>query len=191
MNEHRIKEWLERVDRAAGPPAYGAVNAARIRRRVRRKQARQVAYPLAVAAVLLLGLGIWSVGTRTPQPSAPTGEERIASLEEQVRQLQARTESALRLVQDVLAQERQRERLDALEAELASIRDPIEQMRDQADRTAFTLVYQADRFQRELNQTQSAIEAYKQVIRLFPESRWADEARERLARIKSNGNDRI
>jgi tetratricopeptide (TPR) repeat protein len=191
VNEDQIKELLESVDRAAGLPSYGPVSAAGIRRRVHRRQTRQVAFPLAAAALLLLSFSIWSLTTKTPQPSGSGSEERIASLEEQVRQLQTQTESALRLVQDVLAQERQQQRLDALEAELASIRDPRQEMQAQADEAAFALVYQADRFYRELNQTQSAIEAYEQVIRVFPESRWADEAKARLARIKRQEPDKI
>ncbi|MBN1362900.1 MAG: hypothetical protein JW993_20040 [Sedimentisphaerales bacterium] len=188
MNDDRIKALLESTDRVAGRPSYGPLGVASVRRQARRRQVKTLALP--AVAVLLLGFGAWSVRTLTPEP-APRHDERIATLEEQVRQLQAQSEAALALVQEVLAQERQRERLDALEAELASIRDPREELRRQADRTAFTLVYQADRFYRELNQAQSAIEAYEQVIRLFPESRWADEARERLAKIKANGNDRI
>lgn len=191
MNEDRIKELLESADRAAGPASYGPVSAAGIRRRAHRRQMRRVALPLAAAAVLLLGFGAWSIGTRTPQPPASGSEERIASLEKQVKQLQAQTESALRLVQNVLAQERQQQRLDALEAELASIRDPREEMRTQADQAAFALVYQADRFYRELKQTQSAIDAYEQVIRVFPQSHWAEEAKARLAKIKTNESNRI
>ncbi len=191
MNEDRIRELLESADRAAGPPSYGPVSVARIRKRAHRRRMRRVAFPLAAAAVLLLGLSIWSVGTRTSQPPVPESEQRIASLEEQVRQLQTQTESALRLVQDVLAQERQQQRLDALETELASIGDPRQEMLTQADKAAFVLVYQADRFYRELKQTQSAIEAYEQVIRVFPESRWAEEAKARLAKIKTNESNRI
>jgi outer membrane protein assembly factor BamD (BamD/ComL family) len=97
----------------------------------------------------------------------------------------------LKLVQNVLAQEREQRRLDALEAELASIRDPMEEIKRQADKAAFTLVYQADRFYRELNQTDSAVESYEQVIRLFPESRWADEARKRLAEIRTLRTNQI
>ena len=191
MNEDRIKELLESADRAAGAASYGPVSAARVRRLAHRRHMKQVAYPLATAGGVLLGLTIWSIGTKTVQPPVSDGEQRIASLEEQVKQLQVQTESALKLVQDVLMQERQQRRLDALKAELASIRDPRNEIQAQADRTAFVILYQGDRYYRELKQTQLAIEAYEQVIRVFPESPWADEARSRLAQIKTNESNRI
>jgi TolA-binding protein len=189
VNDNRIQETLASADKAAGPPSFGCVSCADIRRRLRRRHL-MVAGPLAAAAAVLLVLGLWCVGTGTKEP-ASQDERRIASLEEQVRQLQAQTEATLKLVQNVLAQEREQRRLDALEAELASIRDPMEEIKRQADKAAFTLVYQADRFYRELNQTDSAVESYEQVIRLFPESRWADEARKRLAEIRTLRTNQI
>ncbi len=191
MNEDRIKELLESADRAAGPASYDPISVARLRRRAHRRQMKQIAYPLAAAAALLFGFCIWSVTTRTSLPPDSNSEQRIASLEEQVRQLQTQTASALKLVRSVVAQERQQRRLDALEAELASIRDPRREMQVQADKAAFALVYQADRYYRELKQTQSAIDAYEQVIRVFGESPWADEARSRLAQIKTDESNRI
>ncbi len=190
MNDERIRELLVNADRAARPASFGPVTAAGIRRRVGRRRMTVVGRPAAAAAVLLFAVGVWCVWPGTKKP-ASQGEQRIVSLEEQVKQLQVQTEATLTLVRDVLAQERQQQRLDALEAELASIRDPMEELREQADKTAFTLVYQANRFQRELNQTQSAVEAYEQVIRLFPQSRWANEARKKLAEIRTNRTDPI
>jgi hypothetical protein len=61
----------------------------------------------------------------------------------------------------------------------------VEEMQKQVDKAAFTLVYQADRLYRELNQTGSAVEAYNRVIRLFPENRWAKVAKQRLAEIEN------
>lgn len=189
MNDDKIRELLANADEAAGPPAFGHVRAAGIRGRLRRRRMMLAGCPAAAAAVLL-ALGVWCVCMRTTEP-APPDEQRIALLEEQVRQLQIQTDAALKLVRDVLAQERQQQRLDALEAELASIRDPRREIEAQADRAAFALVYQADRFYRELNQAQSAVEAYEQVIRLFPQSRWADEARKRLAEIRTQRTNQI
>ena len=76
----------------------------------------------------------------------------------------------------------------ALEAELASIPDPAEQMKQRDEKTAFTLVYQADRMYREMNQAQSAIETYEQVIRLYPQNHWAEVARQRITEIKKGGS---
>lgn len=184
MNDERIKNLLEDADRTAGPPQYGAVRARDIRLQLRRRRSIAIAVPAAAAAVLLGGLALWN---RRPHPQEPAAEpqERIASLEEQVRQLQEQTETTMRLVQEVLATERQERRLAALQVELASIPNPAEEVQRQAEKAAFALVYQADRMIGEMNQTESAVETYEQVIRLFPQNRWADVARERLAQIKN------
>jgi len=182
MSEERIRELLRNADRAAGPPLFGPTSATNLRQRIRRRRLMWLGIP-AAAAILLLSVGVWTFCShpRVPTPPQP---ERIASLEQQVKQLQAQTDSALKLVQEVLAQERQQRRLDTLEAELASIPDPTEEIERQVGRTAFVLVYEADKLYRELNQTESAVEAYEQVIRLFPKNQWANVARERLAEIK-------
>jgi len=98
--------------------------------------------------------------------------------------LQARTEATLKLVQEVLEQDRHQRRLTALETELSRIPDPRREIDRQVDQTAFILVYQADKLYKELNQTESAVAAYKEVIQLFPTNHWADVARERLSQIE-------
>jgi outer membrane protein assembly factor BamD (BamD/ComL family) len=59
------------------------------------------------------------------------------------------------------------------------------------DKTAFILVYQADKLYKELNRTESAVRAYKEVIQLFPKNRWADVARERLLEIEKHRSNQI
>jgi hypothetical protein len=135
--------------------------------------------------MLLVGAAVayLCVRSSTPVP-VPPQDNQIASLQEQLRQLRQQSEATLRLVQEVVEQERRQERLRVLQAQLTSMTDPVERMRQQADKTAFALVYQADRMYRELNQTESAVETYEQVIRLFPENRWAEVAQNRLSEIK-------
>jgi tetratricopeptide (TPR) repeat protein len=191
VSKDQIRQLLVGADAAAGPPAFHRVTAAGIRGQVRRRRFVRVAAPIAAAAVLAVAVAlsvIWTQAERS-QPEPP----RIASLEEQVRRLQAQTEATLKLVQEVLAQDRQQRRLAALEAELASIPDPIREIERQVDKTAFILVYQADKLYRELNETESAVQAYKEVIELFPTNQWAQVARERLSQIEQrriNKSDR-
>ena len=59
------------------------------------------------------------------------------------------------------------------------------------DKAAFVLIYQADRLYKELNRTESAVAAYKEIIQLFPTNRWAEVARERLAEIDKYKRDQI
>jgi len=182
MNEEQIESLLQGADDAADRPVFGAVTAAGIRRQIHRRRLLRTGVPLAVAAAVTLAVALPTLCLRMKTPSSQP--QRIASLEEQVEQLQARTDATLKLVQEVLEKDRRQRRLAALEAELANIPDPTRQIEQQVDRTAFLLIYQADRLYLELNQTESAVAAYKELIQLFPDNRWAQVARERLSQIE-------
>ena len=134
----------------------------------------------------MVALSISALMFRTTEPTPE--QEKIALLETRIKQLQARTDAALGLIQEVLDEERRQSRLDELQAQLASIPDPLEEIENQADKTAFILVYQADRLYRELNLTDSAVENYNRVIKLFHENRWAKVARQRLSEIENKKN---
>jgi len=187
MTQDRLGKLLKDADRAAGPPAQVHVNLAGLRRRAHRRTFVRLVSPLA-AAVLLLALGLWNRTVKTPDQNDE--QQKIASLQAQVKQLQARTDAAVNLIQQVLEDEARRQRLDELEAQLASIPDPLEELQKQVDKTAYVLVYQADRLYRELNQTDSAIENYNRVIELFPQNRWAKVARQRLEEIENAKSDK-
>jgi len=186
MTEDEIKTLLQQADKTAGGIAPVIVNLPAIRRRAGRRNIIIVASPLASAAVLMVALSISALMFRTTEPTPE--QEKIALLETRIKQLQARTDAALGLIQEVLEEERRQSRLDELNAQLASIPDPLEEVQNQVDKTAFTLVYQADRLYRELNQTDSAVENYNRVIELFPENQWAKVARQRLSEIENKKN---
>jgi outer membrane protein assembly factor BamD (BamD/ComL family) len=67
----------------------------------------------------------------------------------------------------------------------------MEQVERQVDKTAFLLIYRADQLYKELNRTESAVAAYKEIIQLFPTNRWAEVARERLAEIDKHRSEQI
>jgi uncharacterized protein YoxC len=182
VNDERIRQLLRNADSDAGPPALGPIRIARLRQRVFRR--RLVAAALPAAAVVLIGTAVWNTYFR-PHPGREQ-EQKIATLETQVRQLQAQTDAVLRLVREVAESDRRERRLDALETELAGIGDPMKEIERQVDKAAFVMVYEADRLYQQLNQTESAVEAYKEVIRLFPRNRWANVARERLSEIQEH-----
>ncbi len=180
MNEEQIKQLFVKADEAGGAPMFRRITAAGIRRQVHRRRLLRIAAPVSLAAVVAIGAVLLAISMHMegPQP------RRIVSLEEQVKQLQAQADATLKLVQEVLERDRQDRRLAALETELASIPDPVKEIDRQVDKTAFILVYQADKLYKELNQTESAVAAYKEVIQLFPTNQWANVARERLSQIE-------
>jgi tetratricopeptide (TPR) repeat protein len=182
VNEEQIRQLFAKADEAAGEPIFRRITTAGIRRQIHRRRLVRVAAPTSLAAVLAVAaaLSVPWIQTKGPSPQP----QRIASLEEQVKQLQARTDATLKLVQEVLEKDRQDRRLAALETELASIPDPLQEIDRQVDKTAFILIYQADKLYKELNQTESAVAAYKEVIQLFPTNQWANVARERLSQIE-------
>ena len=187
MTEEKIKNLLQQADKLAGGIDHIQVDVSDIRRRASRNNMTNLIAPLSVAAVLMVALGVLALMFRTTEPTQE--QQKIALLETQIKQLQTRTDAALGLIQEVLDEERRQSRLVELQAQLASIPDPLEEVRQQVDKTAFTLVYQADRLYSELNQTDSAIENYKRVIELFPENRWAKVARQRVSEIEKRKTD--
>jgi tetratricopeptide (TPR) repeat protein len=187
MTEEEIKKLLQRADKTASEPAVVRVSLSAIRRRASRRRVVNIVWPVCAAAMLMVAFSIWSLMLRTAQT---TERNRIAALESQVGQLNARAEVAMNLIQEMLEYEKRRQRLDELEARLASIPDPLEEIQKQVDKTAFILVYQADRMYRELNRTDSAIENYNRVIELFPENRWAKVALQRLSEIEKKKSDK-
>jgi tetratricopeptide (TPR) repeat protein len=142
-----------------------------------------VTAPLAAAAIILIAAGIWNLTIRNDKNTQD--QEKIALLQRQLEQLQARTDTAINLMQKMLVADQKQRSLNELEAQLASIRDPLEEIQRQVDNTAKILVYQADRLYRELNRTDSALETYHRAIKLSPNSRWAQQARQRLLEIES------
>jgi hypothetical protein len=182
MTEDKIKKLLYEADQTAGGPEPLSANlAAAVRRRAKRRNIANLAARIAAAAVVIFALGIWSFSVKKTWD-----RQRIVALEAQIEQLRVQTAATLNLIREVLENDRKQRRLYELQAQLASIPDPLEEIRKQVDKTAFILIYQANRMYRELDQKDSAIQAYNRVIELFPQSRWAEEARQHLSEIKNN-----
>jgi hypothetical protein len=185
MTEEKIKSLLQSADNLAPQPSleHSSITAAVFRRAHRRKIVRRVA-PVAAAAILLAAVGIQRL-TADRVKQAPQ-QDKIASLEMQIQQLQERTDATLKLIREVLDYEQKQRRLNKLKAELARTPDPLEQIEREVNKTAFILVYQADRMYREFNQVDSAVQSYNRVIELFPETPSAITAKQRLSQIRQD-----
>lgn len=185
MTDERIKDLLQKADRMS--PAFGGLPAdltMKVRRRAGQRRIRHIATPFALAAVALITFGIFHMTTKSSETAS--SQNRIASLEIELQQLQARTSATLQLLREVLERQENRRHLAELEARLASIDDPLEEVRSQKEETAFILVYQADRMYQELGLQESAVETYKRTVELFPSTRSAEVARKRLSEIQSS-----
>jgi len=180
MTEDTIKNLLQQADRAAGEPALVSIDLSAVRRNANRRQTINLAVRIVAAAVVVIALGIWSFSAKKTRD-----RQRIVALEMQIEQLRAQTDATLRLIREVLDEDRKQRRLNELQAQLASYTDPLEEIKKQVDKTAFILVYQANRMYRELDQKDAAIQAYNRVIEFFPQSRWAEEAQQRISEIQN------
>ncbi len=194
MSDERLQQLLRKTDEAfGGPPAGPADLGARVRRRAQRQHTFRVASGAAACtAVLVAGLtawvGGWGMGgpaePPTPGPDAPQMVS-IAELQARIEQLSEEVRAGCDALAEVLRREESERQLAALQDQTEA--DPLREVNEQVDRAALTMVYQADRMYRELNLRESAVASYEQTIKLFPQTHWAQVARNRLAELKTAG----
>ncbi len=200
MNRDPVETLLRQADRAAGPPPGSPVDLAdRVRRLARRRHRTQTAVRVAAAAALAVGIG-WAVSSATlrhgpgdrtvalpPPPVASPSPEEVDQLRSQFAQLRQEASELAAQIRGMIAIQEQWERLARMEQAVAGL-ESGEEIRAQMERAAFTIVYQADRMDRELGLRESALRAYREAIRLFPETSSAKVARDRLAEINPEGD---
>ena len=201
MSSDRIEELLRKADAAAGPPPAGPADLPnRVRHLAGRRRVVRITSGAAIAAMLALAVGTSILMTGPHVQPTPTdhvavtpgndSRDEVVRLRAEIKQLRAEADDILAAAKRMLVLQKRQ----TLLAELERIRaqpDPIEQVRQQMDKAAFIIVYQADRMYRELNLHESAIESYQQAITLFPETHWAAVARERLAEIENPKGDQL
>ncbi|MFQ5807931.1 MAG: hypothetical protein ACE5I3_15915 [Phycisphaerae bacterium] len=196
MSDDPLKRILQAADAAAGePPEMPADLAQRVRILAGRR--RRVRFGVSVAAAIVLAVGMTSLWSQTPAPSRPGGDSQmvrgpqeppdVESIRAEIEQLRREAEMRLavaRRTQEILTQMRRAEEFTKQEV----VPDPIARARREVEKAAYTLVYQADRMCRELDLCDSAAVKYQRVVELFPDTRWAAVARQRLDEIKKTGD---
>jgi septal ring factor EnvC (AmiA/AmiB activator) len=186
MNNDRLEQLLQAADKSAGRPVYHTDNLADfVHRRARRRRIKMVVAPIAAAFLILAGF--WILPKTVGQK--PLTPEQIASLNTQIRDLNKRVDATLNLVREVLAQQKAQQRLDELNAQLAAIPDPLDELNKKVEKTAFILVYYADKRYEESGNPQDVIQTYNRVIELFPDTRSAKLAKQKLVEIQKNKTD--
>lgn len=201
MSEDPIKELLRKVDLAAGPPNSQGDLVARVFRLARRRAA-VTRWAAAAGIVLALGAAGLMVriagpgGAQRPQgqladaqrrpstsidtPNGPPAAQTPGSrLRAEIASLRAEADSRAAVVEHMLAAEQRRKSLARYRRQRAWP-DPGEQVERRMDRAALAMVFQADRMYGQTETRAPAMAIYHRTIELFPESRWADVARQRL-----------
>jgi len=184
MTKDKMQNLLQNADRMAGPPGTVSVGLAGItRQHAHHRHRRKIVASLSVAAVIMLSVGIW-------QWTAGVGrineQKRIAKMQADMQFLRAQADVTLKVVNELLERQRRQQRIAELRAKLAAIDDPLEKMNEEIETTAFTIVYFADKKLQRPGQKAAAIEDYKTVLRLYPQTRSAEKAKQRLAQLQDN-----
>ncbi len=178
MMDERLIQMLCDADRTAGTPhvADAAILAGITCRRAHARKIRRMAIGIGAAATIAI-LATMAVTIRIEQ-------QRIEHIQRQIAELTERTDATVAFVKTILEEHDDRQKLVRLNQQLASISDPIKEIQNRVDETAFAMLYQADMLYKQLNLKESAVQAYQRVIELFPDNRWAETARERIKQIE-------
>jgi hypothetical protein len=205
-----LKQWLRRADAAAGaPPALRADLPARVRQLAAKRRKNKVVglgalSAAAVAAGVILWATVWSDrNITTPAPvitqgdPTPTAAPNITQANTgsapatttvsdndrdaaRLAQIRFEIDWRLRAVKGVEEDERGRVRQDRLRTP-----DPLDAMRQNIDTVALVMVRQADRMAETSNNREVAATQYRRTVELFPQSSWAETARQRLLALSA------
>lgn len=204
MSRDRIEQLLREGDRVAGPPGFRRDGLAdRVRLQVQRQRRWRLsggaaAAGIAACAVLtLVQPGSHSQGddramVRRQPASQRAGstdiQQELATLRTEMQQLRGELRAAL---------EDDRRPPGAWQAAMAEalaeapVVDPLARFDQELERTAFLMVYQADRVYRELKLPDTAVRSYQKTIELFPSTNAASVARKRLTEIETSKGERL
>jgi hypothetical protein len=190
MPVDRLQELLRRADADAGPvPRLPAGLARRVMSRARRAQER-TALAGSVVAALLLAIGVMTF-LRTTAPSGfGSGEAVERRLTADVAGLQREADSRATVARRFAELRTRDERLAALQAEAARP-DAVQRAEQEVDQTAFVLLQQGDHLYRDLGLKEPAADSYRRTAQLFPETRWAGLARQRLTEMETDKGDTL
>lgn len=194
MTKEPLEKWLRLADEASGAPPPGAGDlAARVRRLAARRRRGAVLGGIGIAAAAgvaaLVFLRPPAQGPRpVPGPVAAVpkavAEAEVARVEQEMARLRDEADSRLRVARVVMRRERQIDRVAELQ-KAPAWSDPLEPIRRDVDKAARTVLAQANRMADDPAQRELAAERYREVSELFPQSVWADVARQALSQMEN------
>lgn len=177
MGNDKLSELLRSVDEAApAPTALSGDLANTVRSRAADRHRKQRVVFKTAAAVVIIALGAWGL---TVIDTRSESQEPTASLEAEVKQLNAKVDSLLSIVHEALEDQQRDRRMASMAVELATIPDPIKEMNRNIDKVVLNLLYKADN----IESNYFSIEAYKRIIKLFPDNYYSEVARQRIKEI--------
>jgi hypothetical protein len=184
VNDETLQTLLRQADASAGPgPCEAPDLAQRVRRRAQRRRImRNATLASTAAAALAVSIGLPLVRQPRMTPVNPAATLSPQEIEMELASLRAEIASREAFVERLLANEKQAETHQRLlAAEKAVPREGLSE-RDQAGKI---LIRQAHEWRVTDGRRAEALEAYRRVIQLFPDSPWANVAREQIRMLQN------
>lgn len=178
MTPDTLAQLLRQADREAGGPRTISDDLPERVHGLARQRSR-MKYHSGAAVIGLIAITGVLIGPRLrgnqAHPSTPTLAVSEAALDRELLAIRAETE---------------RLRAEFLKAQppmptRAQPITPVPSVDEELERAAYLIVYQADRYRRELDMPDSAAATYRQTIDLFPGTRAAQTAQARLGQLES------
>ena len=187
MNDDSIAQLLRETDATSPPPPLaGLASSVRHRAHTRARRRRSAAVAIIVLLPAAAALS-WALRPTLPVPDktlvlAPSTQSNPQLLQAEATRL--REEATVQAA--VLSRMAQRERRESVlrrRDQLAS-RAAFATGATEREKAALILLDHGDRLRKELRQSDAALAAYRRAAELFPETKWAAVARQRIEEIK-------
>lgn len=130
---------------------------------------------LSAAAMILVAFAL--------QYNSIVSQQQLAEINLSIQQLNKQADNTLLLVQQVIKSEKYNSSMNEMKNRITAASETMDELQAGIDKSAFALLYEADRLYNQLNMEDSAVETYKLLIKLFPDNKWSTVAKERLESI--------
>jgi len=187
MNDESLKQLLEQADMCSTLPDIDTqCLSIAVRHKFRRQQQIRRRAVAACAAIVITTLFYGEHVYQVHQK-----QQQIGSMQQQIQQLAQQTEATLKLVDEILAQQKQQDKLAALNCQLAAYTDSSESVQTEVNEAASILMFQADQLMKQSDRKDAAIEGYRRIIEYFPQTTAAQAAQQRLQQIQQTQTNSI
>ena len=195
-----LADLLHEADEAAPPPPTPVRLAEAVRARSRTVAFRRRVVAVAALPLVAIAPAAWLIRGAPPAPgdhaasraslptTIPAPPANGFPLPAEAAALKA--EASLRLaVADALRLRDERRRRPARSFDARPPMNLVDSIESEREKAALTLLDHADRLRRDLKQADAALAAYRRTIELFPETRWAAVAKQRIEDLKPDARD--
>lgn len=178
-----LEQLLRHADAtSASPVEHIGDMGQRVRSLARRRRSARLAGSAAAMFIAALA-ALYAV---RPHPAAPIVRDdapapSLDAIEDALAALDTEADARMAIVEHLVMAERRRDSARRIPAP-----DPMISVRREQDRAAYLLIYEAERLAQLSGEQARAAEEYRRVVALFPDTRWASVARERLAKTNSS-----